>query len=143
MKILVTGSRGFIGTHLVKALREQKQDVTEFDLELGNDITKCVDGDYDVIYSLAAFTLIQTRDNPQRAIDVNVKGIVNMLELARRCDAKIIFSSASSVYGIPRNDVVKETDTIQPVSIYGATKAAAEVLIETYHKLYDIDYLKR
>lgn len=141
MQILVTGSEGFVGRHLVKTLKEREQDVTKFDLKLGDDITKKVEGNYDIIYHLAAYSLIQTRDNPQKAIDVNVKGIVNVLELARKCGAKVIFSSASSVYGIPLNDVVKEKDTIQPVSVYGATKAAAEIIIETYHKLYSIDYL--
>lgn len=140
MKILVIGSRGFIGRHLVRALRKQKQDVTEFDLVLGGDISKGMVGNYDVIYHLAALSLIHCRGNPQKAIDVNVKGAINVLELARECDAKVIFASASSVYGIPRNDIVNESAIIQPVSIYGATKASAELLIETYHKLYNIDY---
>ena len=140
MKILVTGSRGFIATHLVESLRKRKHDVTEFDLELGDDISKGVTGNYDVIYHLAALPLIQCRDTPQRAIDVNVKGTINVLELARECNAKVIFSSASSVYGIPLNNIVNESAIIHPISIYGATKASAELLIETYHKLYSIDY---
>lgn len=140
MRVLVIGSRGFIGKHLVTALRNQKQDVTEFDLVLNGDISKGVAGNYDVIYHLATLSLIHCRDKPQRAIDVNVKGTINVLELARDCNAKIIFASASSVYGIPRNAIVNESATIEPVSIYGATKASAELLIETYHKLYGIDY---
>lgn len=140
MKILVTGSRGFIAAHLVEALRKQKHDVTEFDWELGDEITKGVTGNYDVIHHLAAQPLIICRDKPQRAIDVNVKGTINVLELARKCNAKVIFTSASSVYGIPLKNTVNESAIIQPVSIYGATKASAELLIETYHKLYSIDY---
>jgi len=141
MRALITGSRGFIGTHLVKALKERKLDITEFDLVLGNDVTKEIKGNYDIIYHLAAYSLIKTRDNPQRAIDVNIKGTLNILELARKCDAKVIFTSASSVYGIALSDVVEERDPVQPVSIYGATKAAAEILITTYNRLYCIDYL--
>ncbi|GAH24932.1 unnamed protein product [marine sediment metagenome] len=141
MRILITGSRGFIGAHLVEALKKRKHEVTELDLELGNDITKEIKGNYDIIYHLAAYSLIKTRDNPRKAIDVNIKGTLNVLELARKCNAKVIFSSASSVYGIPFYDVVKETDPIQPVSIYGTTKASAEILIETYNKLYSVDYL--
>lgn len=141
MKILVTGSRGFIGAYLVEALKECKHEVTEFDLELGNDITEEIKGNYDLIYHLAAYSLIKTRDKPQKAIDVNIKGTLNVLELARKCNAKVIFASASSVYGIPFNDIVREGDSVQPVSIYGATKASAEVLIETYNKLYCVDYL--
>lgn len=141
MRILITGSRGFIGSNLVKTLRARKQDITEFDLQLEDDITKEISGNYDIIYHLAAYSLIQARSNPQKAIGINIKGTLNVLELARKCDAKIIFSSASSVYGIPLNNAVRETDSIQPVSIYGATKASAEILIETYNKLYGIDYL--
>jgi len=140
MKILVTGSRGFIATHLVKALKKQKQDVKEFDLELGDDVSKSITGSYDIIYHLVTQPLIQCRVKPQRAIDVNVKGTINILELARECNAKVIFTSASSVYGIPVNDSVNESSLIRPVSIYGATKASAEILIETYRKLYNINH---
>jgi len=140
-KILVTGSRGFIGKHLVKALKEYGHNITEFDLVLGNDVTKPIEGDYDIIYHLAAYSLIKTRDNPWKAIDVNIKGTLNVLELARKCNAKVVFSSASSVYGIPLYKRVIETTPIRPVSVYGMTKASAEILIETYYRLYGTDYL--
>lgn len=140
MKILVTGSAGFIGNHLVKTLRERKHEITEFDLKLGNDITKEIPGDYDIIYHLAAYTLIQARSNPQKAIDVNIKGTLNILELVRKCDAKVIFTSASSVYGVPRSVPIKEDTFLHPTSLYGATKVAGETLIQTYASIYGIKY---
>lgn len=140
-KVLVVGSRGFIGSELVKNLKEQELEVVEFDLALGNDISQgVIGGYYDIIYNLATVSLIEARTNVEKAIDVNVKGMVNVLECARRCNAKVILSSASSVYGIPTTDKVKENMALNPVSIYGATKVAAELLVETYHKLYNIDY---
>lgn len=158
MKILVTGARGFIGMHLVKALKKQGHDVLEFDLPFGDDLTYAVKGKYDMIYHLAVLPLISMRANPQKGIDCNVKGSLNVLECARECGAKVIYSSASSVYGIvepvkllvssahgPDKHAncafpVSEGARIQPVSVYGATKAAAEILFETYHRLYGLDY---
>lgn len=160
MKILVTGARGFIGKHLAKALKKQGHDVVEFDLPFGDDLAYAVKGKYDIIYHLAVLPLISMRTNPQKGIDCNVKGSLNVLECARECDAKVIYSSASSVYGIvePAKVVlssaygsgpdkhanhafpVSEDARIQPVSVYGATKAAAEILFETYHRLYGLDY---
>jgi len=141
MKILVTGAKGFIGSTLVKSLREKRHSVVECDLP-SCDITKNLpEESFDVIYHLAVVPRPESHNNPQKAIDVNVKGTVNVLELAKKRAAKIIFSSASSVYGIPVWVPVKETDRPDPVSIYGTTKYAGELLIQTYYKLYGIDYL--
>lgn len=142
MNILVTGGAGFIGKYLVKELVKRDHNVVAFDLEYGDDIQDSMSGTYDAIFHFAVLPRPQAQQEPQKAVDVNVKGTVNVLELARRCGAKVIFSSASSVYGIPMHSPVGENNPINPVSVYGATKRAAELFIQTYYKLYSsINYL--
>lgn len=139
---LVTGSSGFIGSHLVRALRSCGCKVIEFDCDLGCDVRYPVHRDYecDVIYHLAVCPLAQARDDPLYSVDVNVRGTVNILELARKTGAKIVYSSASSVYGTPSSPTVREESELRPTSIYGATKASSEILIRTYSHIFDIPY---
>lgn len=141
MNILVTGGAGFIGKHLVNELVKHRNNVASFDLQYGDDLLKGFSGTFDAIYHLAVLSRPLAQSDPRKAIDVNIKGTINVLEHARKCDAKVIFTSASSVYGIPMHSPVKEDEPHSPVSIYGATKSAAESLILTYNRLYSIDYL--
>lgn len=141
MNILVTGGAGFIGKRLVNELVKHRHNVASFDLQYGDDILKGFSGTFDAIYHLAVLSRPLAQSDPRKAVDVNVKGTINVLEHARKCDAKVIFTSASSVYGIPSSSSVKEDRPHFPVSIYGATKSAAESLILTYNRLYSMDYL--
>jgi len=141
MNILVTGGAGFIGKHLVNELVKHRNNVASFDLQYGDDILKGFSGNFDAIYHLAVLARPLAQSDPRKAVDVNIKGTINMLEHARKCDAKVIFASASSVYGIPMHSPVKEDALHSPVSVYGATKSAAESLILTYSRLYSLDYL--
>jgi UDP-glucuronate 4-epimerase len=69
--------------------------------------------------------------------DVNVRGTVNLLDLARRYDVKgFVFASTSSVYGAAPTPWTEDLPTDRPLSPYAATKKAAEVLAYTFHYLY-------
>lgn len=103
MKILVTGSSGFIGKSLVKILREHK--IVPYDLKKGLDI---LDVDKlerkmrgcDVVVHLAAFASVEDSwKNPTLYYMNNVIGTANVLEAAIKCGVKkIVFSSSSAVY---------------------------------------------
>ncbi len=78
--------------------------------------------------------------NPQAYVKSNLEGFVNILETCKECEgAKLIYASSSSVYGM--NDKVPfavEDNTDRPVSLYGATKKANELIANAYHHLYKI-----
>ncbi|MFH1406101.1 MAG: NAD-dependent epimerase/dehydratase family protein, partial [Nanoarchaeota archaeon] len=73
--------------------------------------------------------------------DVNVKGTLNLLELAKEFKIKnFIFASSSSVYGNREKGPFSETDCVDfPISPYAATKKAGEELCYTYHHLYGLN----
>jgi len=72
--------------------------------------------------------------------DVNVRGTLNLLEMAREFDVhKFVFASTSSIYGHTDKIPFVETDsTDRPLAPYPATKKACEVLAYTYHHLYGL-----
>jgi UDP-glucose 4-epimerase len=66
---------------------------------------------------------------------VNVGGTLNVLEAARRAGAKVVFSSASAVYGETRT-TSDESQPLAPSSLYGASKIAGE----SYVRAYGVEY---
>lgn len=78
--------------------------------------------------------------HPQSYLDSNVQGFFNILEACRRNPVKhLIYASSSSVYGANADIPFKESDrTNKPVSLYGATKKAGEILAHSYVELYKI-----
>ena len=78
--------------------------------------------------------------HPQSFLDSNVQGFFNILEACRRYPVKhLVYASSSSVYGANAEIPFKESDrTNKPVSLYGATKKAGEVLAHSYVELYKI-----
>lgn len=95
----------------------------------------------DKIAHLAAIAGVRSSIlSPQRYIDIDVKGTVNLLEMARRYNiGNFIFASSSSIYGINKKIPFSEEDpTDCQVSPYAAAKKSAEILCWTYHHLYKI-----
>jgi len=152
MNILITGGAGFIGTALSKFLADAGHAVTLLDLpnrfradrhnrfpKLPADIRAAVQLEefigqrYQVIYHLAAQTAAAiSQEDPERDVDTNVKGTLNVLNFARRCGAeKIIFSSSMAVYGNARGRIPEST-ALAPVSNYGASKVGAEAYIRMF-----------
>lgn len=78
---------------------------------------------------------------PTDYYNVNVAGTLNILEcIKKQTRKKLIFASSSSVYGNNEKTPFSETDNVDhPISPYAATKKGGELLIHTYHHLYNID----
>ncbi len=78
-------------------------------------------------------------ENPEAYIHSNILGFLNILEACRKCGAKLIYASSSSVYGSNKKNSFSEKDrTDHPESLYGATKKANEVMAYSYSRLYNV-----
>lgn len=161
-KILITGAAGQIGSELTMALREgygnenviasghkKKPDNVLFesgpfhfiDCTEINTIAELVKKyKVDTIYHLAALLSAVAEENPQRAWDVNMIGLYNVLEVARSCKCSVFTPSSIGAFG-PTTPLDKTPqDTIQrPNTMYGVTKVAGELLCDYYFKRFGVD----
>ena len=168
LRALVTGGAGFIGSHLVDRLLENRKIVVCYDnfnpyysgkegnvkKHTGNPNYHLVRADIldfeslsqavkdvDVVYHLAAQPGVRySIEHPLEVTQINVCGTTNVLEAARQGKAtKIVYASSSSVYGNPESMPVSEDHPLRPISPYGASKLAGEKYCQTYAKLYGMD----
>lgn len=161
-KILVLGSNGQIGTELVTALRAGYGsnnviacDIRRPDYEIKNagpfefvnvldkDILKAIFEKYQPtqVYLLAALLSATGEQNPKLAWDLNMNGLLNVLDLALAYKtAKVYWPSSIAVFG--PNSPKEQTPqycTMDPNTIYGISKLAGERWCEYYHQKYDLD----
>jgi nucleoside-diphosphate-sugar epimerase len=163
MKILITGGAGFIGSQLGKHLHRQGHQVVLLDnMSFGHLDNLMLDGapfgqflckdirdpdlathfqGVDAVYHLAGIAALPVCQlNPREAYDVNVAGVGNVLEAARRSRVRrVIFSSTSAVYEKTKAERFSESDAIQPDLIYASTKAAAEQVCDAFAINYGLD----
>jgi UDP-glucuronate 4-epimerase len=100
------------------------------------------DFDFNAIVHLAARAGVRPSiEQPLLYEEVNVRGTLHLLELAREYQVKqFVFASSSSVYGNQSQVPFRETDPVNaPISPYAATKKAGEMLCHTYAHLYGIN----
>lgn len=155
-KILITGGRGFIGSHLANRLDKEGNDVIVLDnLSHPSRVTlrsgiKFKYGDVrykddirllikwcDVVYHLAAQIHVdKSITNPQETIDTNVLGTMNILEAVKEYDKEMIFASTSEIYGTAQTGKMSEEHPLDAQSPYGASKLAADRLCKAYHSTY-------
>ena len=146
--LLITGSAGFIGSHLVKQLNG-KYKIICFDKITGQDIRVKEDLEavfkkhkIDCVIHLAAFAGVRPSiENPLLYLQNNVYGTMNLLETMRVYGCKkIVFASSSSVYG---NNFTghssSETEAKKPISPYAYTKATVEDMLALYHETFGVD----
>ncbi|OGD92293.1 hypothetical protein A3E14_03210, partial [Candidatus Curtissbacteria bacterium RIFCSPHIGHO2_12_FULL_41_13] len=93
-----------------------------------------------VIHMAGLIVVPESVADPVKYYDNNVLGAVNLLECMRDVGCrKIIFSSSACVYGTPDKLPIKEDAAVHPDNPYGATKAAIEVYLQTYHQIFNFD----
>lgn len=98
-------------------------------------------GQFDVVFHLAAQAGVRhSIDNPHQYVDSNLTGFVNVMEGCRNHDVQhLIYASSSSVYGLNTAEPFREDQAADhPVSLYGATKKANEVMAHAYSHLYQL-----
>ena len=94
----------------------------------------------DTIYHLAALLSATSEKNPKLAWDVNIQGLINVLDLAKSYQCAVFFPSSIGVFGdsTPKDNTPQ--DTIQrPSTMYGITKLTGELLCDYYFNKYNID----
>ena len=142
MKIVVTGSSGFIGTKIVKKLHILKHKVIELDIHNNFDITDWNQissiKNFDVLIHLAAKTFVPDSYRiPRQMYNVNVLGTLNMLELCRINNAKMLFAS-SYVYGKPKYLPIDENHPTFAFNPYCQSKIIGEELCKSYNKDFGV-----
>jgi nucleoside-diphosphate-sugar epimerase len=161
-KIMITGALGQIGSELTVRLREKYGSdavlVTDIvppskaDSEKGPyatlDVTnRAALGDLirkhgiDTIYHLAALLSASGERNPQKAWNININGLYNVLEASREIGLARIFTPSSiAVFGPATPRIRTPQDTIlDPATMYGVSKVAGECLCDYYVRKYGLD----
>lgn len=167
MRILVTGCLGFIGSYFIRYLKQIEKEVTiigltnlsntknmsrlkypEYEIEtlfkdISKDLFEVMEG-IDVVINFAAKTFVDSSiKDPKPFIETNVLGVINLLEQAKIYRPKLFVQiSTDEVYGSSKDlEEKKEIDSLNPMNPYSASKAAAEMLVLSYHNTYGIPYI--
>ncbi len=156
--VLVTGGAGFIGSHIADALanisdvrvlddfsagrRENVPEgatVVEGDVRDASTVDNAMAG-VDVVFHEAGLVSVpESVERPIASHDANVAATLNVLEAARREDARVVTASSVGIYGNPVDVPIHESEPKQPTSPYGVDKLAIDHYTRLYHDLYDLD----
>jgi nucleoside-diphosphate-sugar epimerase len=136
-RVLVTGSKGFVGRRLLMLLEQSGYAVAAADLRQGVDVTNLEHlqtlTPFDAAVHLAAKVFVPAAyRHPRNFYHANVVGTLNLLELCRLNEAKFIFAS-SYVYGSPRYLPIDENHPVQSANPYSESKIIGERLCARYH----------
>ena len=156
-RILVTGGAGFIGSAVIKELTEINHEIFVIDnLSFGNRDFIDIDDDHFfeedirdrklmdqiiqkidphwIIHLAAVHFIPYCNEHPFESSNINVQGSINIYDVAKKLNnlEKVFFASTAAVYPIS-DDAVKETDSVNPLDIYGLSKLVGERLANEFH----------
>lgn len=155
MRVLVTGGAGFIGRQTVRRLLERGDEVTVLDLKPAvdegvrhvqgdirrpEDVAEALSPGTGAVVHLAALTrVLDSVNDPDGTFSTNVLGTHHLLERARTVGTEsFVLASTNAVVGDVGHRVIGEQMVLHPLTPYGATKAAAEMLLSAYSASYGL-----
>lgn len=157
--VLVTGATGFVGPYLVRELVKKEANVIVLikdyvdNLSGLEDHITMINGDIveqgslknamdgaNIVFHLAAVSNVNYAiAHPKETFEINATGTLNLLEESRQNEVeKFVYVSSSHVYGIPKYLPMDEKHPVDPHEPYAASKAAAEMLVNTYALNYGL-----
>jgi GDP-4-dehydro-6-deoxy-D-mannose reductase len=160
VRALVTGASGFVGRHLVAALRRENADVLAcggphdeegeyFNIDLRDDESlraAIAAARPDVVFHLAAQSFVpEAIESPLATLEINTVGSARLAGAIRAYDAdpppRLLFTSSAEVYGPrePQEYPLQETLERRPANPYGASKAGAEVVLLADARSFGLD----
>ena len=155
-KVLVVGGAGYIGSHVVKALRDAGKSPVVFDnlssglrenllpeipFILGDtlfpeQLKAAMRGVDSIIHMAALKAAGESMTEPEKYAKNNISGTVNLLNAATAAKVKyFVFSSSAAVYGEPQYLPLDEAHPAEPLNFYGYTKLIIENLLRWYSQL--------
>jgi len=157
-KILVTGATGQIGSELTTTLRDRYGAENVFAADKKPALAEpglyaCLDvrdrsalnhivesHNIDTIFHLASLLSAVAEQKPQQAWEVNMNGLINVLEICRTHRCALFFPSSIAAFGTETPSMNTPQDTIQrPTTLYGITKVSGELLCDYYYRRFGVD----
>jgi len=158
MRVLVIGGAGFIGSHLVRRLIDEGYGVDVLDNYLnscglrnlcgcnviygdavsGLGLEPCIEA-VDTVFHLAVRSLPEGLENPDEVFLSNVMGTYNVARACATYEKKMVFVSSCEAYGFS-DDPLRETNPLNPVTVYGSSKASSEMIVKAFHHSYNLRY---
>jgi len=164
-KILITGSEGFIGSHVVelflrknffvkafvnynsfnsigwlKDIKENKNlEIFPGDVRNYDTVCDALKDCYAVIHLAALIGIPYSYNTPDSYVSTNIVGTLNVLQASRKLKTKrVIITSTSEVYGTAQYIPIDEQHPLNPQSPYAASKVAADALAQSFYKSYKL-----
>ncbi len=163
MSTLITGGKGFLGSHLAHLLFDRGEHVILFDIDRASNRVEDIKDKVTVvhgnlgnwaevlnvvksyhpkgIYHLGSMLSLPSQANPWASFQANVCGTMHVLEAARLFDVeKVVFTSSFGTYGLGLPQVVTDDALQRPTSMYGAGKVYGELLGRFYRAKFGLDF---
>ncbi len=140
-KIFIIGANGQLGTALRKKYPKSRHaDIKDLDITDRKSVKTFDWSDVEVIINAAAYTSVdgaETNDGRVSAWKVNADAVANLVAVAAQFNATLVHISTDYVFNGSK-DAYSESDAFSPLSVYGASKAAGDLVVSLAPKFYII-----